>query len=80
MAQGVDDLNSLFYHSYPSNQAGCNVGCMARKGYFENLSLHCGLGFSWGHLHLAIYESGSLDAIQLFEWDEYVERVEKVNI
>jgi hypothetical protein len=71
--QGVNDLDSFFYHSYPSKQAGCIGDRMARKGYFENLSLHCGLGFSRDHLHPAIYESsGGVDAPQLFKWDKYV--------
>jgi hypothetical protein len=33
MTKGVDDLNSLIYHSYPSKQAGFISDRMARKGY-----------------------------------------------
>jgi hypothetical protein len=81
MAQGVEEMNSIFYPSYPSKQAVCNVGRMARKGYFENFALHYGLGFSRDHLHPAIYESGGVDAMQLFKCDKYVlERLDKVNI
>jgi hypothetical protein len=80
VTQKGDDLDSLFYHSHPSRQAGCIDGRMARKCYFENLSLHCGLAFSRDHLHPAIYESsGGVDAPQLFKRDKYVlGRIENV--
>jgi hypothetical protein len=44
LVQGTEDLESLFYRSYPSKNAPVSAVEGVRRGYFEDLELCCGLG------------------------------------
>ena len=77
--QGVDNLDSLFYRSYPSKHAKLDGERLGRKGYFENLTAYCGLGFDRNKLPQAIFETDP-NKEHLFRWDPDILRmIEKVN-
>jgi len=76
LEQSMDALNSLFYQTYPSKNAPSS-GCV-RDGYFEDLQLYVGLGFSRkqpGHLKLVAKEDG------LLSWEGAIlERLQKASL